>query len=105
MMHGNCRCFHHWITKLMAALVWLSGLAFLWTSWKGVMVWGFDAEMYFEQVVVLALLAFSTKFCGCCGKGKMMSQMDGGMGGMCKHEMGCTCGDCGRCKQATSYRL
>lgn len=97
MMHGNCRCGHHWVAKVLVVLAWLSAFGFWWTSWKTSQIWWMDAEHFFKDVVILGLLAFSTKFCDCCGRGKMMSKVDG-MGGMCKHEGGCTCGDCGRCK-------
>lgn len=97
MMHGNCKCFHHWVTKLLVVLAWVSAFAFWWASWKGMMVWGMAADHWFQDVIVFSLLAWGTVFCGCCGKSKMM-EGGMGMGGMCKHDAGCTCGDCGRCK-------
>ncbi len=98
-MHGNCKCPHHWITKILGVLAWVAAVLFFWTSWKETLVWGFDAQTYFEHVVVLSLLIFGSVFCGCCHKGKMMGGMgNNDMGGMCKHEMGCGCGDCDRCK-------
>ena len=97
MMHGGCRCCHHWVTKILVVLAWLAAIGFWWVSRSGDVIWGMNAEHLFRDVVILTLLAFSTKFCGCCRMGKMMGK-NSGMGGMCKHEMGCTCGDCDRCK-------
>ena len=97
MMHGNCRCHHHKISKNLMLLAWVSGILFFWGSWAGRMFWGFDAVYWAWSVVVLVLLMKTTKFCGCCGMGKMMEgkMMDKNM---CSHEMGCTCGDCQRCR-------
>ena len=94
-MHGNCGCFHHWVTKILVVLAWLSAIGFWWATKSGGFIWGMDADHLFKDVVILSLLAYGTKFCGCCGKSKMMSGADGAM---CKHAGGCTCGDCGRCK-------
>ena len=96
MYHGNCKCGHHWVEKVMAALVWVAGVLFFWTSWKMVAVWGFEAPYYAWVVVVLSLMAFSMKWCGCCGRGMMGGKMEGGKM-VCSHEMGCKCGDCDRC--------
>jgi len=96
MMHGNCKCFHHMVSKVLALLAWLAGILFFWGSLSGRMFWGFDAGYWAWSVIILVLLMKTGVVCGCCRK-SMMGKMEG-MGGMCKHEMGCTCGDCGRCK-------
>ncbi len=97
-MHGgNCKCPHHMMGKLLMVLAWVAGILFFWGSWGARTFWGFDALYWAWSVVVLVLLAKSTKFCGCCGMGmgKMMSGMEGKM--MCSHNEGCKCGDCGKC--------
>ena len=78
-MHGNCKCFHHVCAKILVVLAWLSALAFLWASWKTTLVWNLDSSEWFYHVVVFALLAFSTKFCGCCMKMMGSKMMHGGM--------------------------
>lgn len=89
----NCGCFHHWIVKAVVVLVWFAGVLFFWSSWKMTAVWGFESLYYAWVVVVLSLMSFSMKNCGCCGWGSKM------MGGkMCSHSMDCKCGDCDRCK-------
>ena len=98
MMHGNCKCFHHIVSKVLGLLAWVAGILFFWGSLSGRMFWGFDPGYWAWSVIILVLLMKTGMVCGCCGKGKMMSKMDGNMGGMCKHEMGCTCGDCDRCR-------
>ncbi len=98
MYHHGCKCPHHWVANVVAVLVWVAGVLFFWTSWRMTAVWGFEAPYYAWVVVVLSLMSFSTKNCGCCGWGKM--DMGGKMEGgkmMCSHEMGCKCGDCDRC--------
>jgi len=96
-MHGNCKCFHHWVTKILGVLAWLAAIGFWWVAKSGDFIWGMDADNLFKNVVILSLLAFGTVFCGCCGKGKMMGDKMS-EGGMCTHANGCTCGDCGRCR-------
>ena len=92
---GNCKCFHHGITKVLVVLIGLSALGFWWaTAFKTHFLW-MDGEHFFKDVVVLALLMFSSKFCGCCKRG-MASSMGGG--NTCSHESSCKCGDCGMCK-------
>ena len=97
MMHnGNCRCAHHVCTKVLMGLVWVAGILFFWSSWGVRTFWGFDALYWAWSVVVLSLMAFSSKLCGCCGmKMGMGEKMEGSK--MCSHEGGCKCGDCGRC--------
>ena len=82
MMQGNCKCFHHICAKILVVLAWVAAVLFFWTGWKAGLVWNVSAEGYFRVVVVFILLAFSTKFCGCCWKN--MKAMHGGMahGGM-----------------------
>ncbi len=75
MYHGNCKCPHHWATKILMLLVWVAGVLFFWTSWRGVAVWGFESLYYAWSAVVLSLMAFSSKLCGCCGWGKMGGKM------------------------------
>lgn len=88
-MHGNCKCGHHVIAKLLMLLAWVSAILFFVSGSKG-LVWNMDVDQYFQLVIVFSLLLFGTKFCGCCWKGKMMS------GGM---NCACTCGNCegGKC--------
>ncbi len=98
-MGGMCKCPHHIVTKVLYVLAWVSALGFWWAQFRGGSAWGMTQNYFFQSVVVLMLLAFGSKFCKCCSwQGKMM--MGGSMadGGTCKHEMGCKCGDCGRCK-------
>jgi len=80
----------------MYIVAWVAGLLYFCSMFRGELIWGYDESQYAWSVVILMLLAFGSKFCGCCGwHGKMM----GGIGSdMCKHDMGCKCGDCGRCK-------
>lgn len=95
MMHGNCKCFHHWVSKVLVVLAWVSAVAFWWAAWKGTTVWAKDAGFWFQDVVVFSLLTFGTVFCGCCRKGAVTG---GSTGGTCQHPGNCSCGDCGRCK-------
>lgn len=81
MMHGNCKCFHHICAKILVALAWVAAVLFFWAGWKAGVVWNVSAEGYFRVVVVLVLLAFSTKFCGCCAK-HWMTAKGGNHGGM-----------------------
>ena len=82
MQGGKCGCPHHWVKKILMVLAWLGFVGFVISSWTGYPFWRWDSTGYFQVVVVLVLLAFSTKMCGCCWKhmmgGKMME------GGMCK---------------------
>ena len=99
-MGGMCKCPHHVVVKILYVLVWISAIGFWWAGWHGGWAWGMDQNYFFENIVVLMLLSFGSKFCGCCGwHGKMMmgtgDKMDGGM---CKHGMDCKCNDCDRCK-------
>lgn len=93
MHNGNCKCGHHWGVKILAGLVWLAGVLFFWSGLTGVMVWRYDPLFYGWSVLVLAVMAHSCKYCGCCG----MSSKMGIDSKMCSHESGCKCGDCGRC--------
>lgn len=92
MHDNNCKCFHHGAVKVFMVLAGLSALGFWWaTAFKTSFLW-LDGDHFYKDVVILSLLVFISKFCGCCGHG--------GMGGknMCSHEMGCKCGDCGMCR-------
>jgi len=91
--HGNCKCPHHWVVKIVAGLVWLAGVLFFWAGLRGVAVWGYDPLFYAWAVVVLSLMAFGMKYCGCCG----MSAKTAMDSKICSHEPGCKCGDCERC--------
>ena len=83
---------HHVAVKVVVVLAWLAALGFWWaTAFKQTLLW-MDADHFFKDAVLLSLLAFLTKFCGCCGRMDMMG------GKMCSHNMGCQCGDCGMCK-------
>ena len=95
-MHGNCSCPHHFVVKVLMLIAWIAGILFFWTSWRMVTVWGFESPYYAWVVVVSSLLALTSKYCGCYGRGSKM--MEGGKGGMCMHGDGCGCGDCDRCK-------
>lgn len=88
-MHGNCKCPHHWAAKIMMVLIWVAGVIFFWTSLGVTTVWGFESLYYAWVVVVLSLMSFSMKNCGCCGKM--------GSSNMCSHDEGCKCGDCPKC--------
>lgn len=94
MYHGNCKCPHHWVVKILMLLVWVAGVVFFWSGLKGVMVWGYDPLFYAWSVVVLSLMMFSCKVCGCCDWGKMSGKVDSKM---CSHQSDCKCGDCDRC--------
>jgi len=96
-MHGgNCKCPHHIVNKVLMALVWVAGILFFWSSWGTRTFWGFDALYWGWSVVVLSLMAFSSKLCGCCKWG-MDNKMESGKI-MCGHDGGCKCGDCDRCR-------
>ena len=85
---GNCKCFHHGITKVLVVLIGLSALGFWWaTAFKTHFLW-MDGEHVFKDVIILSLLVWISKYCSCCGRGSEM----------CSHDNGCKCGDCGMCK-------
>ncbi len=93
MYHHGCKCPHHWLARIMAALVWVAGVLFFWSSWRMTAVWGFESLYYAWVVVVLSLMSFGMKNCGCCGMGKMGMMGEGkeckacmGMGGEHTHE-------------------
>lgn len=90
MHHGNCKCFHHICAKILVGLAWVAAVLFFWAGWKAALVWNVSAEGYFRVVIVLILLAFSTKFCGYCGWGKMGGKM---------MNCACACDECagGKC--------
>lgn len=104
MYHGNCKCFHHGVVKALAILTWLSAFGFWWaTTFKQTVFW-MDSEHLFRDVVVLGILIFISKYCGCCRGGKCGgcsmcgTKNDNKMSEkMCSHHMGCKCGDCDRC--------
>lgn len=91
MMDGNCKCPHHGVVKVFAVLAWLSAFGFWWaTAFKTHFLW-MDGEHFFKDTVILVLLVFVSKLCGCCRHGM-------GGGNMCMHGDSCKCGDCGTCK-------
>ena len=96
MHRGNCKCPHYMVNKVLMLLVWVAGVLFFWSSWGTRTFWGFDALYWAWSVVVLSLMAFGSKFCGCCKLG-MSGKAEGGKM-MCSHEGDCKCGDCDRCK-------
>ena len=86
------------VNKVLAALAWIAGGLFFWSSWGTRAFWGFDALYWGWSVVILVLMAKATMFCGCCGMGMMGKMMGSNMDkNMCSHESGCKCGDCGKC--------
>ena len=92
-MKNTCKCMHHGINKVLLFLVLLSAVGFWWSSAFDQKILWMDSDHFFKDVVILSLLSFVSKYCGCCGLG-------GGMGGngMCNHNSDCKCGDCGMCK-------
>ncbi len=112
MGHKMCKCPHHIVAKVLGLLGFLSVIAFFWSVFGETGVFGLNGQFYFESVIIFAIMAHGTKMCGCCcggmrcgGKdcGACMPGSNEGMGkgmdhGMCKHEAGCSCGDCDRCK-------
>lgn len=88
MMEGNCECPHHWCAKVLVVLAWVAAFGFWWAAaFKQSFLW-MDANHFFKDVLIFAVLIYVSKYCGCCGMG----------GGMCEHGRGCSCGDCGICK-------
>lgn len=77
MMHGNCKCGHHVVEKILVVLAWLAGIGFVISGWRGAPFWMWNSDGYFRAVVVFVALAFSMKVCGCCWKN--MKMMHGGM--------------------------
>ncbi len=89
-MKGNCKCFHHGFVKILVTLAWLSAIGFWWSSvFKQTFLW-MDSSHFFMDVIVLGVLVFVSKYCGCCGMGVSNNT--------CSHDQGCSCGDCGMCK-------
>ena len=78
MQGGKCSYPHYWVKKILMVLAWLGFVGFVISSWTGYPFWRWDSTGYFQIVVVLVLLAFSTKMCPL--RGKMMDE------GMCKDE-------------------
>ena len=92
MHDSNCKCFHHGAVKVMMFLAGLSAIGFWWaTAFKTTFLW-MDGGHFFMDVVILSLLVITSKYCGCCGMGKI------GGSNTCSHGSGCSCGDCGMCK-------
>ncbi len=84
MMHGGmCKCPHHVVNKVLMLLAWIAGILFFWSSWGARTSWGLDVLYWAWSVVGLVLMAKASKFCGCCGWGKMGMMKDGMM---CKDE-------------------
>ena len=84
----NCKCVHHVIVKILVVLAWLSAIGFLIASKKDMFLNYVNTD-WFYHVVVFTLLAFSTKFCGCCWRGKMGNAV-----------CNCSCNNCegGKCE-------
>ena len=102
MLKGCCGCPHHWVVKILAVLVWVSGVLFFWTSLRGVAVWGFESLYYAWTTVVLSLLILSSRVCDCCvfGRGGWWKTGETDKTDhheMCTHQPDCKCGDCPRC--------
>ena len=91
MHDSNCKCFHHGVVKVFVILAWIAALGFWWATAFKQSFWWMDGDHFFKDVVILVLLVYVSKFCGCCGHGM-------GGGNMCMHGESCKCGDCGMCK-------
>lgn len=76
MMHGGCRCPHHWVAKIFRFLSGLAGLAFFVVVFRRAVLFGWSADVYFMSAIVLVIMAQATRMCRCC--------MGHGMGYMCK---------------------
>jgi len=98
MYHRNCKCPHHRIVEVISGLVWLAGILFFWSALKGVMVWGYDPLFYAWSAVILSLMAFGMKSCGCCGMSAKGMSVSGEGNKTCSHQPDCKCGDCDRCR-------
>ena len=80
-MEGECKCFHHSIVKVIFVLMWFSAIGFWWASaFKQTFLW-IDSTHFFMDVVILALLMITSKYCGCCGWHRMSK--------MCTHQADC----------------
>ena len=66
-MHGNCKCPHHIVAKILMVLAWIPAILFFVSGPTG-MVWNMDADQYLKVTLVLSLLLLGTKSCGCCSK-------------------------------------
>ncbi|OGN04878.1 MAG: hypothetical protein A2925_05135 [Candidatus Yanofskybacteria bacterium RIFCSPLOWO2_01_FULL_44_22] len=86
------------MVKVLHLLACLAGVLFFWSTWEGFLVFGFEESQYAWSVVVLTLLAFGAKACGCCGRHWKGMAAGTGNADTCSHGMTCRCGDCGRCK-------
>lgn len=94
MMHEGCHCPHHKVVWLFAVIICLAAVGYYYVFFSATALWGFDTEALFQTIVILSLLNWGMRVCGCCG-GHGMQKMSGGM---CSHEPGCRCGDCPRCR-------
>ena len=95
MMGHQCKCPHHWVAWVLTILAWIAAFGFFYVQFAVLPLWGFDADFYFASVIILVLLPWSMKICGCCRKHVMVGKIGGGV---CTHEPGCKCGDCERCR-------
>ncbi|MDO8495163.1 MAG: hypothetical protein Q7S32_01370 [bacterium] len=95
-MHNGCKCWHHWVPRVVAMLGWVSAVLFFWSSLGKVPLFGYDALYYAWVTVILMLLSLS-KGGGCPCRGRIKTE-GGASTNTCSHEMTCKCGDCGRCK-------
>src|SRR3990167_5195786 len=69
LLRLGCNCFELDVIrneKIMSALIWVAGVLFFWTSWKMTAVWGFESLYYAWVVIVLSLMSYGMKNCGCC---------------------------------------
>jgi hypothetical protein len=87
----GCRC--HWGYGMIYVLGIAAALLFFWTGLTSEEVLGYDTPHYFMLATVLLLLARPGRvWCRRCldSHGAPMIK--------CSHPIGCTCGDCERCK-------
>lgn len=87
---------YRWVKNVLGILAWVSAILFFWSSLRQEVVWGFDALYYAWVVVILVLLSLTKGICRCCWK-RAASRVETNAT-TCRHEGGCACGDCGRCK-------
>ena len=98
MYHGMCKCPHHKVGMVFSLLAAVAVVLFFWTAYKGTLL-GFGPQFYFDSAIMLTVLEFSMKACGCCWKGMRggMGKTAGGMACKCG-DPGCDCSKCETCK-------
>ena len=92
-MNNKCGCWHHWGEKAIMTLVWVSGFIFFWTSLRMTTLWGYESPYYAWVAIVLSLMGWNMRGCGCCG-GEKKFKMEAAM---CTHSSDCKCEDCPKC--------